>query len=75
MDPEAEMELFESMQELFCGKTALFTSHRLSIVHLADRIFMLENGSILEAGSHEELMALDGRYVKLYMLQASKYRV
>ncbi len=75
LDPEAEMELFESMQELFCGKTALFTSHRLSIVHLADRIFMLENGSILEAGSHEELMVLDGRYAKLYMLQASKYRV
>ncbi len=75
LDPVSEMNLFENMQQIFMDKTALFTSHRLSIVHLSDRIFLLENGNILEQGSHEELMALRGQYARLYSLQAEKYKV
>lgn len=75
LDPVSEMNLFENMQEIFMEKTALFTSHRLSIVHLADRIFLLEGGRITEQGSHRELMALGGQYARLYSLQAEKYRV
>ncbi len=75
LDPVSEMNLFENMQEIFEDKTALFTSHRLSIVHLADRIFLLDNGRIMEQGSHQELMALRGAYAGLYSLQAEKYKV
>ncbi len=62
------------MKELTEGKTAVFISHRFSTVRLADRIFVLENGMITEAGSHEELLALDGTYAELFNLQAAAYR-
>ena len=75
LDPVSEAALFENMKLLFKGKSALFTSHRLSIVHLADRIFMLEDGRVTESGSHKELMKLDGEYAKLYILQSKKYEV
>jgi len=75
LDPISEAALFENMKLLFKGKSALFTSHRLSIVHLADRIFMLDDGKITESGSHKELMTLDGEYAKLYTLQSKKYEV
>ncbi|MDR2572249.1 MAG: ABC transporter ATP-binding protein/permease [Oscillospiraceae bacterium] len=74
LDPISESELFEHMQSLFKDKTAIFTSHRMFIVHMADRIFYLENGKITEQGSHKELMEFAGQYAKLYILQADKYR-
>ncbi|MCL2052179.1 MAG: ABC transporter ATP-binding protein/permease [Lachnospiraceae bacterium] len=75
LDPISEMNLFENMKELFKGKSALFTSHRLSIVHLSDHILILEDGHITESGSHKELMELGGEYSKLYTLQSKKYEV
>ncbi|MDR2600654.1 MAG: ABC transporter ATP-binding protein/permease [Oscillospiraceae bacterium] len=75
LDPISELNLFESMKDLLKDKSALFTSHRLSIVHLSDRILLLNNGCITESGSHRELMELNGEYAKLYTLQASKYEV
>lgn len=74
LDPVAEVHFFEEMQNLFQGHTVIFTSHRLSIVHLADRIMMLENGKIIEDGCHIELMKKNGSYAKLYKIQADKYR-
>jgi ATP-binding cassette subfamily B protein len=74
LDAQAEYEVFTKFRELTKGKTAVFISHRFSTVRLADRIFVIENGSIIESGSHEELMTLDGRYAQLFNLQAEAYR-
>jgi len=74
LDAEAEYELFRRMKELTAGKTAFFISHRFSTVRLADRIVVLEDGGLLEQGTHEELLALGGRYADLFNLQAASYR-
>ncbi|GAC1358109.1 MAG: ABC transporter ATP-binding protein [Ktedonobacteraceae bacterium] len=74
LDAQAESEVFSHFRALTNGKTAIFISHRFSTVRLADRIFVLENGTVLENGSHEELMQLDGRYAELFNLQAEAYR-
>lgn len=73
LDAEAEYEIFTRFRALTGGKTALFISHRFSTVRLADRIFVLEHGTITESGSHSELIALGGRYAELFNLQASAY--
>ncbi len=73
LDAEAEYEIFTRFRELTEGKTALFISHRFSTVRLADRIFVLEHGTIREHGSHDELIALNGRYAELFNLQARAY--
>ncbi|HUS17850.1 MAG TPA: ABC transporter ATP-binding protein [Chloroflexia bacterium] len=74
LDARAEAEIFAHMKELTEGKMALFISHRFSTVRLADRIFVIEEGELKEEGSHQELMALDGRYAELFNLQADAYR-
>ncbi len=53
---------------------ALYISHRFSTVRMADRILFLENGRLVEQGTHEELMTLGGRYAELFDLQAASYR-
>jgi ATP-binding cassette subfamily B protein len=74
LDAQAEYEVFTHFRTLTEGKTAIFISHRFSTVRLADRIFVIEHGGVLESGSHAELMALDGRYAELFNLQAEAYR-
>ncbi len=74
LDAQAEHEVFTHFRKLTEGKTAVFISHRFSTVRLADRIFVIENGSILESGSHHQLIALNGRYAELFNLQAEAYR-
>ncbi|MDQ6693849.1 MAG: ABC transporter ATP-binding protein/permease [Chloroflexota bacterium] len=74
LDARAEYEIFAQMKELTRGKMAFFISHRFSTVRLADRIFVLENGTISEAGTHTDLLALDGTYAELFNLQAAAYR-
>ncbi len=74
LDPQAEYEVFAHFRVLTKGKTAFFISHRFSTVRLADRIFVLENGHIIEDGSHHDLMELNGRYAQLFNLQAEAYR-
>jgi ATP-binding cassette, subfamily B, bacterial len=74
LDAQAEYEIFEHFRTLTEGKTAIFISHRFSTVRLADRIFVIEHGGIIENGSHEELMALNGRYAELFNIQAEAYR-
>ena len=74
LDARAEYEVFQRFTELIDGRTAVIISHRFSTVRMADTILFLENGDVLEQGSHEELMAVDGRYAELFRLQAEGYR-
>ena len=74
LDAQAEYDLFQRFRELAEGRTVLLISHRFSTVRMADRILVLEDGRISEAGSHAELLTLGGRYATLYELQAGRYR-
>jgi len=74
LDPISEYEMFESMMKACEDKTVIFVSHRLSSAVMADKIYMLENGRIIEEGSHHELMELDGKYAEMFKMQAEKYR-
>lgn len=73
LDAQAEYELFERLQQLTRGRTAVYISHRFSTVRRADRILFLEHGELVEKGTHEELVRLDGRYARLFRMQASAY--
>jgi ATP-binding cassette subfamily B protein len=73
LDAEAEHELFVRLQDLARERTAIFISHRFSTVRKADRIVVLRNGTIEEYGTHDELLARDGRYAHLFRLQAAGY--
>lgn len=74
LDARAEYEVFQRFAELTAGKTAILISHRFSTVRMADRILVLEGGQFLEIGSHEELLAQNGRYAELFNLQARGYQ-
>jgi ATP-binding cassette subfamily B protein len=73
MDARSEHEIFERVQDLARGKSLLLISHRFSTVRSADRIYVLDAGRVVEQGSHDELMALDGLYAEMFRLQASAY--
>jgi ATP-binding cassette subfamily B protein len=74
LDARAEYQVFRRFSELTEGKMAVLISHRFSTVRMADRILVLEHGRVLEDGTHEELVALGGRYAELFALQAAGYR-
>ena len=73
LDPVAEYDLNNSILTNAANKTVIFISHRLSTTRMADKIYMLDNGQIIESGSHDELMEQDGKYAKMYRYQAKKY--
>ncbi|WP_299818449.1 ABC transporter ATP-binding protein [uncultured Pontibacter sp.] len=73
LDARAEHEVFVRFSELIAGKTAVLISHRFSTVRMADRILFLEQGQLKELGSHEELLAQQGKYAELFQLQARGY--
>ncbi len=74
LDARAEFEVFERFKSLSAGRTAVLISHRFSSVRMADRIVVIADGHVAEAGTHAELLALGGRYAALFELQAAGYR-
>jgi ABC-type multidrug transport system fused ATPase/permease subunit len=74
MDAEAEHLVFERFRALAADRTAVLISHRFSTVRMADRIAVLDHGQLVELGDHDTLMAQEGRYARLFSLQAEGYR-
>jgi ATP-binding cassette subfamily B protein len=74
LDAMAEYEVFCRFAELTQGRMAILISHRFSTVRMTDRIVVLENGSIHEQGTHQQLVAQGGQYAKMFELQAASYR-
>ncbi|MFD5513661.1 ABC transporter ATP-binding protein [Streptomyces sp. NPDC127051] len=73
MDPHAEADLFTRMQELFAGRTVLLISHRLSSVTTADRVYVLQHGTIIDEGIHQQLLDSGGAYARMFHTQAAPY--
>jgi len=74
LDARAEYEVFQRFAELLAGQMAFLISHRFSTVRMADRIVVLRQGAIVEQGTHDQLLALNGLYAELFQLQAEGYR-
>lgn len=73
LDPVTAYQMYESMLAAAKDRAVVFISHRLSSALLADKIYMLENGRIIETGSHKELMEKNGRYAEMFRFQAENY--
>ena len=73
LDPMMEAQLYSDIEGLCNGKTTLFISHRLGITKVVDRILVFHKGRIVESGTHEQLMHLNGRYAQMYRAQAHWY--
>ena len=73
LDPRAEFEIYQHFNELVDGKTAIYISHRLSSSKFCDKIAVFENGSIIEYGTHDELISKLGKYAQLFEMQAKFY--
>ena len=73
LDPIAEFEMYKNMMEACENCGMIFISHRLSSAVMADRIYMLENGEVIEVGTHEELMTKNGKYADMFRKQAENY--
>lgn len=74
LDPRAEHELFADVRTMLGGRAALLISHRFSSTRMADRIYVLDAGRVVESGTHDELIARAGQYAELYALQSATYR-
>ena len=75
LDAEAEDRIFKNFESISDGKTGIMISHRISSARMSNKIIVLDGGKITEQGTHDELVALDGLYAKLYNLQREKYTV
>jgi ATP-binding cassette subfamily B protein len=72
VDTESEMLIQKAIDKLISGRTSIVIAHRLSTIRKADKIIVLDKGEIKEMGTHEELLAAEGYYYKLYQLQFDK---
>jgi ATP-binding cassette subfamily B protein len=73
IDAEAEYAIFNNLRKIYSDKTLVLVSHRFSTVRNADKIFIVEDGEIIERGTHEELMAAGGKYARMFGIQARGY--
>ncbi len=73
LDPRAEAALFVAVRELFADRSVVLISHRFATVRLADHIYVLDQGRVIEHGDHEQLMANKALYAELFTLQASAF--
>ena len=73
LDPIAEHAMYDNMMRACENKSVIFISHRLASAAMADRIYLLENGRIVEQGTHGELMRRGGRYKEMFSIQAKNY--
>lgn len=73
LDAYAEFELYKKFKSIVKNKTSILIAHRFSTIKLADVIFVLKNGTIIESGSHDELLKLNGEYAYLYKIQSDAY--
>lgn len=73
LDPIAEAELYERYHEMTQGKTSIYISHRLSSTKFCDEVILMDDGEIIERGTHSELMDLDGRYAEMFNIQSHYY--
>lgn len=73
LDAEAEDRIFKNFEKISCDKTGIMISHRISAARISNKIIVLDGGKIIERGTHNELVAADGLYAKLYNLQKEKY--
>lgn len=73
LDALAEQEIFNRLNELRKNKTTIFVSHRLSSATIADQILVLNNGTIIEKGTHAELISREGIYHQLFTTQATRF--
>jgi len=74
LDPLAEQEIYEQYRQFTAGRTALFISHRLASTRFCDRIILLEEGRIVESGTHGQLLALGGKYAEMFRVQGRYYQ-
>ncbi|MEH2157863.1 ABC transporter ATP-binding protein [Nostoc sp.] len=74
IDAQAEFEIFNHFRAITQNQMVLLISHRFSTVRMADKILVIENGEVIEQGTHKELLQLGGRYAKLFLLQAAGYQ-
>ena len=74
LDPIAEEEIFEAINSYLEEKTVIYISHRFSASKIADRIYFMEKGQIVEQGTHDELILQSGKYAHMFNLQAKYYR-
>ena len=74
LDPIAEYRMYENLIQATKNKTVIYISHRLSSAVLSDNIFVLKGGTVIESGTHSELMELGGDYCSMFTLQASRYK-
>ena len=73
LDPIAEYKMFENMMRATEGRSVIFISHRLSSAVLADRVLLMDNGTIIESGTHQELLSQNGKYAEMFKRQAENY--
>ncbi len=73
LDARAEAQLYDTFHELTAGATTIAISHRFATVRKAERVVVLDNGQIVEDGTHEDLITADGRYAELFRLQAKRF--
>lgn len=74
IDTEAEYEIFQNLEKAHNGKTLILVSHRFSTVRNADKIVVIDNGVIVEMGTHNALLKHDGKYAQMFHIQAKGYQ-